>query len=208
MGGRPDDVEVESVEQEDRARLLPRLLRGTPEEVLARLTSDDPLRLEQECAKRIRERFYLLDPERVFERALSRVALMASKTPAEELSREWLLAQVDHSIQRVLEEESEEERRSPYDCDPEDPRYQMLREIFIEGCFARTASWAFNRLPERPRVAFHYLCLEQRSVDECLKLGVWDDDTLYEDIWRALAAPGYHVGEGRPDPEWQGGFRP
>jgi hypothetical protein len=185
----------------DRVHLLPRLLRGTPPEVLGRLASDDPLRLQQQCAKIVKEGFYLVDPDRVFERALARIAVEGPPTPASELNRAWLDARIRGAIETIFDEEREEEREAPFACTPEDPRYTMLRQLFIAGPFARTASWAFNRLPERTRRAFHYLALDKREVVECLALGIWSEDELYQDIWRALAALGYHNAEGRPEPD-------
>ncbi|MCI0657230.1 MAG: hypothetical protein L0170_09190 [Acidobacteria bacterium] len=187
------------------ARRLRRLLRGAgPEEILARISPDDPLRLYEIAASRLRERFLLIEPEHAHERLLVRLAFIGPQTPEADLSLPWVLQQADLVIQRLLDEEREEERKSPFDCDPEDERHRHMRAAFlVEGRFARTASFSFNNLPERARRSFFLLLLENRSVEDCLGLGFWEKEELRRDIWRCLGALGYPDPQGRPDPNWQ-----
>ena len=55
--------------------LLARLAGKNASEVLSRISDGDPLRLYPSCAYRTRERYFVVDPDRVFERALSLVAV-------------------------------------------------------------------------------------------------------------------------------------
>jgi hypothetical protein len=188
----------EARRMKERAGMLSRLLRGSPEENLARLAEDDPLRLLTWSATRLRERFLLVDPERIFVRALGQIAFDGAGS-TETLDTGWVQARLDRSIDIVLDEEREEERSMPFQCPPEDPRYGGLREIGVVGIFARTASTFFNAAPHHARLAFIYACLERRTLDECLRAGSWNLKSLHEDIWSGLRTLGYHRRDGRPE---------
>jgi hypothetical protein len=144
--------------------LLGRLLRGTAEEILARLSSDDPLRLYEFGSRRARERFFLFDADRLFERLVARVAYAGAQVKPAETDASWLVAQADHVLEGLIEEEREEERRTPHDCNPEDPRYPFIRSLWVDPRYARAASLAFNTLPERARRAFFCLMLNNEQA--------------------------------------------
>lgn len=209
MGGtaRSEGAEAgaaQGTSDDDRARLLPRILRGSSEEILARLVADDPLRLVEFGAHRARARFFLFDPERISERLMARVAHAGPLARPEELDRGWLEGQADQVIEDLIEEERGEEADSPLECDPEDERYGILRSIFVDGRRARACSLAFNTLPESCRRAFHLLGLEKLSPKQCVELGPWDEDALHRDICRAVGALGFAEEQGRPEPDWDG----
>jgi hypothetical protein len=65
----------------DASALLRRLAGKAAEDVLSKISNGDPLRLHALCASRIRETFFLLDPDRVLEKALSVVALGVQQEP-------------------------------------------------------------------------------------------------------------------------------
>jgi hypothetical protein len=204
MGGQRDQCESATVETaENRIHLLPRLLRGDASEILSRLADGDPLRLLEFGTRRARERFFLYDADSVFERLAARVAYAGALAQPDELGVAWLVKQADHVLDRLSEEEREEERLDPFDCDPEDPRYPFLRSLWLEPRYTRAASLAFNTLRLSARQAFFWLMLEQRSVDETLAMGSWTKDELMRDCWRAIGALGLHDLSSRPDPEWQ-----
>lgn len=154
-------------------------------------SADDPLRLQELGARRARERWYLLDAERVFERAAAHVAYAGAQAKTEELDKAWLVRQVEQVLERLIDEEREEELRAPLDCDPEDPRYVFFRSLWIEPRYARAASLAF------------WLMLEQRTVADVLSLGSWTEEELMRDCWRVLGALGIHDLASPPDPNWQ-----
>jgi hypothetical protein len=183
----------------ERVGNLPRLLRGTPEENLGRLVADDPLRLFSWSAAWLRERFLLVDAERVFVRALGQIAFDGAGASAGELDSPWVLARLDRTIHAILDEEREEERSMPFQCPPEDPRYGGLREMGVVGVFARTASIFFNSAPRGARRAFRHVCLDKRPIEECLGAGPWTLESLREDVWSAIRALGYHRRDGRPE---------
>ena len=66
---------------------LAHLFRGkTAPEVLSSLRQGDPLRLQQRCARRLRERYLLMDADRLLETTLARTSLVASTYAGQELS--------------------------------------------------------------------------------------------------------------------------
>jgi hypothetical protein len=81
QAGSPADIPDarESEEQAFRAadaQTVIRRLAGKPSaEILSRISNGDPLQLYPLGVRRLRETFYLLDPDRVFERALAEVAV-------------------------------------------------------------------------------------------------------------------------------------
>jgi hypothetical protein len=174
----------------DVSSLLRRLAGKPAAEVLARLSGGDPLRLYPLCARRIREGFFVLDPERVFERALAMVAV-GIEIEGEACTRpEWLTHTLDRAIARTLEQDREEERAG---LPPEDPeqRFALFIEVFfLEPPLARLAAVRLNGLEERVRKAFQLLLVEGRPLEECLELGLGPPERLQADILEALEAIG------------------
>jgi hypothetical protein len=204
MGGQRDRSEAATVEKaEDRVHLMARVLRGDAGENLARLADGDPLRLFELGSRRAREAFLLFDADRLFERFAARVAHVGAQAQPAELGMPWLLAQADHVLATLIEEEREEERLAPFDCPAEDRRYPLLRSLWVDPRYTRAASLAFNTLRLSARQAFFWLLLEKRSVEETLAMGSWTKDELMRDTWRAIGALGLHDLSSPPDPEWQ-----
>ncbi len=80
------------------------LLAGaSPREVLARLTSGDPLALRGVVAARLSEQALLLDADRVWLRAVARVARFSTRYRGEPALERWLCGQVDDAILDCLE---------------------------------------------------------------------------------------------------------
>src|SRR5262245_50277031 len=92
----------------------PSFLRGAgSEEVLARLTQGDPLRLREGTAKRLREVWILLDPDRVYNRALGVCADAAPcEDPPADLG-EWTRMKIDLAIEQLVRADREDENSSP-----------------------------------------------------------------------------------------------
>ena len=205
--GRAEATEAHSDEEsssDDRVGILSAVLRGSSAEILGRLVADDPLRLAEFGARRMRARYFLFDPDRITERLMARVAHAGARARPEDLDRQWLEGQTDQVLGDLIEEDRNEEGDAPMDCVPEDPRYEILRSIWVEDRFARAASLAFNTLPESCRRAFYHLALEERSVESVLALDIWDEDGLHRDICRAIGALGLGSKDGRPELEWDG----
>ena len=66
-----------------------------PQRIMGRLLDLDPLDLHPVCSRRVRERAYLIDPQRVYDACIERVAIRWESAP-KEADLEWLTGEVDH----------------------------------------------------------------------------------------------------------------
>lgn len=184
----------------------PSFLRGADAaEVLARLTQGDPLRLHERAALRLREVWILLDPERVYLRALG---VCADAAPCEEAPEDlcaWGLSKIDLAIEQLVRSDREAERAAPESYTEGVREFPLLTEcLMMEPELARAASVAFNALEPLPRRAFFELMVEGREVSDCIEGGPWDEDGLYQAIHAALAALGLDVLADPADPRRKG----
>src|SRR5262249_19288893 len=91
-------------------RSWPSFLRGEDSsEVLARLSHGDPLKLAEGAARRLRERWILLDPDRVYYRALGVIAdAVPCEDPPADLA-EWTRLKIDLAIDQLVRGDRETE---------------------------------------------------------------------------------------------------
>lgn len=180
----------------DTLTLLRRMAGRPAAEVLARITDGDMLRLFPLCAQRIRDTFYILDPERVFERALAEVAVGIEIEGERSAEPAWLLERVDRAIQSVLERDRHEEHAG---IPPEQPlkHYPLfIQSCFVEPALARLASVRYNALDGRVRQGFQKLIVEAMPLELVLEMGLGPPDRLQLDILHALQAIGLLDDEG------------
>lgn len=184
------------------ADTLIRRMAGKPaSEILARISNGDPLKLYELCARRIRDTYYVLDPDRVFERALAIVAV-GIEIEAESCTRpEWLLGALDRAIQSTLEHDREEERAGLPAENPEAHFRLFLEAFYLDPPLARLASVRLNGLEERVRKGFQLLIVEGRPLEEVLALGLSPPERLQKDILTALEAIGLIDEKGFGDTE-------
>ena len=173
--------------------LIARLAGRTAREVLARISDGDPLRLYPLCAHRTRERYFVVDPDRVFERALSSVAVGMEIDSSGCERADWLIERIDAALRSVLEEDREAERTGARtESGFLDPKYLVFVEAFgTEPARARSAAVQFNGLDERARKAFFHLLVDGESVEACLQRGLGPPDRLRNDVLTALWALGH-----------------
>ncbi len=179
----------------------PRCLQGDDaEEVAARLSSGDPLELAPRSARRLRERWVLLEPERVHLRVLAVCARAARiEEPAADL-QVWVLAKIDLAIEQLVRADLEAERARPELLSEEDMQFPLLTEsLLLEPELVRAASVAFNALDDPPRRAFFELVIEGRTPPEVIESGPWDQDGLYRALQAALAPFGLDAPSGPED---------
>ena len=184
-----------------RQAAWPSFLRGEDvHEVYAHLCSGDPLRVRERSARRLRETWYLLEPDRVCDRALGVIAVAAKRDePAEDLEA-WAITQIDRTIAQLVHADAEAERRSPGLLSDEERKFPLLTQsLFLDPELVRTASVAFNALPPLPRRAFFELLIEGADVEECVERGPWNHDELYVAVHAALAAVGLDLYSDRKD---------
>jgi hypothetical protein len=170
----------------------PSFLRGeSAAQVLARLSNGDPLRLAEVSARRLREVWLLLEPDRVCRRAYAvcAEASQADEPPGDLAS--WTLAKVDLAIEQLAREDREAERFNPEQLSREDKDFPLLtRCLFLEPELVRRCTVAFNQLDAQPRRAFFELLLDGRDVRDIIEGGPWNADGLYVAIHTALAVFG------------------
>jgi hypothetical protein len=173
----------------------PSFLRGADaSEILAHLSEGDPLRLQEATARRLREVWFLLEPERVYLRALAVCAKAASKEdPPQDLSA-WKLAKIDLAIDELVRRDFEAERAHPEIVAEEEKVFPLLTDsLMLDPELVRFVSVLFNALDPLPRRAFFELAIEGREVAEVVEAGPWNEDGLYAAIQKALATMGLDV---------------
>lgn len=177
----------------------PSFLRGEDsQEILARLSQADPLHLREAAARRLREVWFLLEPDRVFHRTLAVCAdAVPCEDPPQDLSA-WARGKLDLAIDQLVRLDSEAEFAHPELLTDAEKDFPLLTEcLLLEPELVRAASVAFNSLEPLPRRAFFELLIEGREPPEVIEAGPWDEDGLYEAIQTALATLGLDV---QPEP--------
>jgi hypothetical protein len=185
----------------------PSFLRGEDDhEIFSRLGECDPLRLRERSARRLRERWILVEPDRAYVRALAACAHAARREPPPVDLDSWVLSKIDLAIDQIVQADGEAERVRPDVVENEEKQFQLLTEcLFIEPDLVRSTTVTFNALDDLARRAFFELCIEGRELPEVVESGPWDEGTLYEAIQAALAPFGLDVGaEADDDPEEEG----
>jgi len=173
----------------------PSFLRGkSSEEILPRLSEGDPLHLREGSARRLREIWFLLDPDRVYLRAL---AVCADAVPCEEPPADlsaWTQGKIDLAIQQLVSKDLDAELAHPELLTDEEKNFPLLTDcLMLEPDLVRAASVAFNSLEPLPRRAFFELLVVGRELEEVIEAGPWDRDGLYEAVQTALATLGLDV---------------
>lgn len=183
--------------------ILARVLRASsPEEIHARMVETDPLRLRALSARRLRERWFLLDPDRVYLRSLAVVAHAAARAEGLVPDECWVREQVDRAIDQLVRADLEAERAGPEVLRQEDLEFPLMTKcLMIEPELVRKLSVAFNQLEELPRRAFFELLIEARELGEVIESGPWDEDGLYEAVTTGMAAVGLGDGKKNKPPE-------
>lgn len=170
--------------------LLARLVGQSADDILSRLANGDPLKLYSRVAHRIRDRHFVLDPDRVFERALSVVAVGVDLDGSDCLEDGWLEARIDQAIRHVLDRDIEAEQAGIPAESPETHHAVFVQAFFRPPHLARLSSVRLNALSDRIRKGFYHLILEGRPLEEVLAMELGTPDQLQEDILRALQAIG------------------
>lgn len=184
----------------------PSFLRGrSSAETLERLSQGDPLRLREISARRLREVWVLLDPDRVYFRALGVCADAAPNEDAPQDLSKWTHMKIDLAIEQLVRADRDAENASPGLVSGDVGEFPLLTEcLMMEPGLVRPASVAFNALHTLPRRAFFELIVEGRELGDCIEQGPWDEDGLYQAIQAALATLGLDVRPPPPEAVQQG----
>jgi len=181
----------------------PSFLRGESAAwIHARLCDGDPLRLSERTARRLREVWVLLDPERVCRRALAVCAEAAANEAAPAELEVWAFAKIDLAIAQLRESDAEAERSRPGELSEEERAFDLLtRSLLVEPLLVRTVSVAFNALDAPPRRAFFELLIEGKEPGEVIEAGPWDHDGLRAAVLTALRTIGYDLPPKKSSPK-------
>lgn len=199
-------MESKEATREPRPAHWPSFLRGADaNEILSRLSAGDPLRLQEAAARRLREVWFLLEPERVYHRALAVCAKAASKEdPPADLAI-WLRSKLDLAIDQLVQKDHEAEHAHPELVAEDEMVFPLLTDsLMLDPELVRSTSVSFNALDPLPRRAFFELLIEGRAVGEVIEAGPWDEDGLYDAIQTALATMKLDVQPDPPDDPRQG----
>jgi hypothetical protein len=178
-----------------RQAAWPSFLRGEDDhQIIERLSFGDPLRLREGAARRLRELFFLIEPDRAFHRAVAACAHGARREqPPEDLAR-WALGKIDLAIEQLVNADREAESTHPELLSDEDKNFPLLTtSMMLDPELVRKATVAFNVLDDPPRRAFFQLLIEGRNPGEVIEAGPLDEDALYAAIQTALAPFGLNM---------------
>lgn len=202
-----EDAAEEATRAADLETLIRRLAGKPASDVLSRISNGDPLKLYALCARRIRETYFVIDPDRVFERALAVVAV-GMEIEQEACTRpEWLAGMVDRAIRLVLDRDRDEESRGIPPENPEEHFRLFVEAFYIEPPLARLSAVRLNGLDERIRKGFQKLLIEGLPLEEVLEMGLGPPERLQLDILIALQAIGLIDEEGVEEFRWKGDER-
>lgn len=161
------------------------LLRGSAEEIRARLRDGDPLGLVPRCTALVRERAVLVDVERVVEGAVGLVADAGPEPDAGDL----IEISLTEALDRCLDEDRELVQSGRPLCPSEEGRYAFLVAMFgLTRDQAPASAVAFNRLPDVVRRAFFAVCVEEWEIGECVEAGMGPLEVLRGRVSMALGA--------------------
>ena len=160
------------------------LVGDSPVAILERITPGDPLELEELSFETTLARAVLLDPFRVYLRALARTAHDAygRRHVARPHLHGWLVGRVERVIEELIDEESE-----PHHLEAEsDPYYEHVSTVLgLPLARARSLCAAFNRLDERVRQAFFSVTVDGQTAEQCAAEGLGSYAQIQADLARA-----------------------
>ncbi len=142
------------------------LASGSPREVLARLVDGDPLGVRVTVAERLYQSRQLLDAERVWLRALARIARFSCRYRGRPEFSVWRDERCDEAIADILEEERAAVQGGEPSAEATGEVFKLLAEpLGIGAQEARRACVALHDCSLEERTAFFALVLEARSLD-------------------------------------------
>lgn len=138
------------------------LAGASPREVLARLIAKDSLGLRMRVASALAEHCYLLDADRVWLRAVARVARFSTRYRGEPALERWLRSQIDDAIGDCLENAEADgatERDAPSGFE------SLARPLGLDAARMQAACAAVNACTAPERAAFFALVIDREELD-------------------------------------------
>jgi len=170
----------------ERAAAEEALRAGRLEHLLQLVLDGDPLGLETRAMRRLRERGYLIDLDRLYLRGTAKVldAIRSFAPPVDA----WLDARIDEAIREILQADRESERLGHPPESPQEPLYEFVSHRFgIAPASARRMCVQFNGLPEEVRLTFTSIYVDGKSINRWVAEGHGPPDRVRADLRRALA---------------------
>lgn len=161
------------------------LARPEPTERVRRLSFGDPLRLQERCAARLRERALFLNLERLRLRTVARIALGGPCASDSAGGETWLEARIDEAVDDLVRKPRQisEQRANPR-REEDAAESPFGPEHVLHGL---SAAW-FNALDDEARRAFFAVFIDGDSIDGCLAAGLGPPSLLRKRLRRACQA--------------------
>ena len=169
---------------------------GDVNDIYSKISNGDPFHLEARSGHRLHVRWYILDPERVYQKAMAYVAHRAAAKEPDRGKAAWFDSCIDAAIRSILTEDREMERAGHSPGLNEDWAHEHLARMFqIPLGLARKASVQFNDLPDLDRRAFFDLIVKGIPPEEVMAMKYGTRRELRLGVLRCLEAVGHLDGE-------------
>lgn len=170
---------------------------GSAKKVLKRLIDGDPLEIGPRCQERIEESAVFVAWDRLWLRAVARVAYAAPNyrgtPPLDVFLAEW----IDVAIGDLITEDREEDRKGVPVSTPWDPRYAFVSEqVGIDPALARSACIRFNDLALDVRRTYFAVALGKKTFNRWVAEGNGPPDAIRSQLKQAFEALSIPYDEG------------
>lgn len=171
---------------------------GSPSEILPRLLDGDRLELWPRCAEHVMHRCQLMDVERLYYRAVARIAHAGPTYRGRPELSVFLRERIEVSLNELMREDQEEERRGAPMAEGESARFRFLNEVLgMELPVTRGGVVRFNVLDEEVRQTFFALVVEMRRFNRYLAEGHGPPEKIRGHLRTAFEAIGASYDEWR-----------
>ena len=177
------------------------MLRGSSaREILARISDRDPLAIGPLCEDRVRRDARLIDPRRLFHRAVARIAHGAARCNGDVGEPvAFFRDMVARAADEVVEEDAYRYLRRQPPVEPLDElTLRLVDALDVEPLLAADIRVVFNRLPNAQRFALFRVIVEGMSLDDYAAVAGVDNETasrLVKDALVAIATLGEYEDE-------------
>jgi len=164
---------------------------GSSAEILPRLLKGDRLEIWPRCVERLKTRCHLIDVERLYYRSLARIAYAGPRYQGNPVLDEFLRGRIDASMDELMREDHEEERRRLPLTEADAARFRFLQEVLgMDWKVARGGVVRFNVLEEDVRQTFFSLVVEMKRFNRHLAEGNGPPEKVRSHLRTAFAAIG------------------
>lgn len=198
MGEFEDRGDGEQPDEPDGDIVWQPILEGrAPRIILSKLLDGDPLRIVPACTARMLERAILLDPDRLYLRAVARIALAGFKYRGSPPFGRWRAQCIDQAMIDLVAEDVEAERRGEPIQESSGDQYRRVAEnLGIEPGLARRVCVEINKMEDDMRHAFFAVHVLGRSINTYVAEGHGQPAKVRELVEAALRRLRRIMGDG------------